>query len=159
MQETTVNFEPMYEGQLPWFIKLFVLYLAASLLASVFRGIRLMWTLHSLRKMGREAATQASTEFQFLWDSCNAKTASIKHLSALTFLLTVLVSAWSMTQILKGVSMEKVTGTAPFAGATAEVLTAFSLGILVCAVLYAIAFIYEALLVRCKLRSARLKQM
>jgi hypothetical protein len=157
MQETTVPFEPMYEGQLAWFVKLFVIYLAAALLTSVLRAIRLMWSLHSLRKMERESADRVNAGFQFLWDSCHAKTASVKNLSAMTFLLSFLVSAWRMTEILRGVSMEKVTGTAFLAGAAAEVFTVFSLGILVCAILYAIAFFYETALVRCKLRAARPK--
>jgi hypothetical protein len=155
MQETTVGFEPMYEGQLPWLTKLFVMYLAVALLASVFRAIRLMWSLRSLRKMEQETANEPPSGFQFLWDSCHAKTASTKNLSALTFLLSFLVSAWSMTRILTGVSMEKVTGMAFLAGATSEVLTIFSLGILVSTALYAFAFFYEALLVRFKLRFVR----
>jgi|SRR3954447_2285393 hypothetical protein len=155
MQETTVPFEPMYEGQLAWFVKLFVIYLAAALLTSVFRAIRLMWSLRSLRKMERESADRVNAGFQFLWDSCHAKTASVKNLSAMTFLLSFLVSAWRMAEILRRVSMEKVTGTAFLAGAAAEVLQVFSLGILVCAILYGIAFFYETAIVHCKRRATR----
>lgn len=154
MQQTTVPFEPMYEGQLAWFVKLFVVYLAAVLLASVFRAVRLGRSLRCLRKMERENADKLNAGFHFLWNSCHAKTASLKNLSALTFLLSVLAGAWKMREILRGVSMEKVTGTAFLAGAAAEVLT-ISFGILVCAILYAFTFFYEAALGRIKLRATR----
>jgi hypothetical protein len=152
MQETTVGWEPMYEGHLPWFNKVFVVYLALVLFVSVFRAVRLIWHLRGLRKMGQEAPSQLPSRFQLLWETCYAKTASIKNLSALTFLLTLLVSAWSTTRILLGVSIEKVTGVGFLAGAMAEVLAVFALGILVCAALYAFAIFYEAALVRCKMR-------
>lgn len=51
--------------------------------------------------------------------------------------------------------MEKVTGTTFLAGAMAEVLTIFSLGILICIVLYTVASFCEALLARHKLRLDR----
>jgi hypothetical protein len=53
--------------------------------------------------------------------------------------------------------MEKVTGVGFLAGAMAEVLTTFSLGILVCAALYAFAIIYEGALVRRKMGLDRAK--
>jgi ABC-type enterochelin transport system permease subunit len=72
--------------------------------------------------------------------------------AGLPFLLSFLISAWNMIGTLKGISMQKVTGTAFLAGATAEVLTAFYFGMLVCVVLYAFAFFCETLLLRYKLR-------
>lgn len=157
MQETTVGWEPMYEGHLPWFTKVFVVYLALVLLVSVFRAISFMWRLRGLRKMEQETATQLTSRFQFLWESCYARTASIKNLSVLTFLLSLLVFAWSTTRILLGVTMEKVTGVGFLAGAMAEVLTVFSLGILVCAALYTFAIFYEGVLVRRKIVLDRAK--
>jgi hypothetical protein len=149
-EETIVGWEPMYEGRLPWFTKVFVVYLALVLLVSVFRAVRLMWRLRDLRKMGQEAPGQATSRFQLLWETCYASTASIKNLSALTFLLTLLVSAWSTTRFLQTVSMEKLTGVGLLAGSMAEVLAMFALGILVCTTLYAFAIFYEAALVRRK---------
>jgi uncharacterized membrane protein len=69
----------------------------------------------------------------------------------LTFLLSVLVLAWGTATILQGAAKEKVTGSAFLAGAMAETLTTFSLGIFVCAVLYAFAIFYEGLLARRKM--------
>ncbi|HEY4842776.1 MAG TPA: hypothetical protein VIH78_12465 [Terriglobales bacterium] len=48
--------------------------------------------------------------------------------------------------------MEKSTGVAFLAGSMAEVLTVFSLGILVCTVLYTFAIVFDAVLVRRKMR-------
>ena len=105
--------------------------------------------------MKRESADKLDSRFQLLWNSCSVKTASMKNLSALTFLLAFLVCAWRMVEILRGVSMEKVTGTTFLAGAAAEALTTFSLGIVVCVILYGFAFFYEAALERGKARATR----
>jgi hypothetical protein len=152
MQETTVGWEPMYEGHLPWFTKVFVVYLAIVVLISVLCAISLVWRLRALRKMEREPATLLTSRFPLFWESCHATAASIKNLSVLTFLLSLLVFAWSTTRIMLGVTMEKVTGVGFLAGAMAEALTMFSLGILVCAALYTFAIFYEAVLVRRKMR-------
>ena len=117
MQDTsTIRWEPMYEGQLPWFIRLFVVYLAVVLLLFCFRAIRMLRHLRSFSKAGQEANA---------WGLCHARALALKNWSALTFLLSFLVSSWSMTETLHGISMQKVTGTAFLAGATAEVLTTF----------------------------------
>jgi len=155
MQEGTIPFEPIYEGHSPWFVKLFLVYLAAVLLTSAFRAVRLVWSLRGLQEMKREGADKLDTRFQFLWNSCSVKTASMKNLSALTLLLAFLVCVWRMGEILRGVSMEKATGTTFLAGAAAEALTTFCLGIVVCVILYAFAFFYEAALERCKARATR----
>jgi hypothetical protein len=122
MQETAIGWEPMYEGRLPWFTKVFVVYLALVLFASVFRAIRLMRHLRGLRKVEQETPSPPTSRFQLLWEICYAKAASIKNLSVLTFLLTLLVFAWSTTRILLGVTMEKVTAAGFLAGAIAVLL-------------------------------------
>jgi hypothetical protein len=164
MQETGVRGEPIYEGHLPWFTKVFVLYLAPVLFMSVLRAISLMRRLRRLPKAQKEAPTHqgsassrtssrpegAGGGFQALWEFCYIKLALIKNLSLLTFLLSLLLFAWSTTRILQGAAVQKVTGSAFLADAMAEVLTTFSLGIIVCAVLYAFAIFYEAVLARRK---------
>lgn len=172
MQEKDVGWQPMYEGHLPWFTKVFVLYLALVLLVSVFRAVSLMRWLRWLRwlhKAQKEVQTQlgaasprtssrpeaAGGSFQALWEFCYAKVALIKNLSMLTFLLSLLVFAWSTTRILQGAAVQKVTGLNFLAGAMAEVLTTFSLGIIVCAVLYTFAIFYEGVLVRRKMGKSR----
>jgi hypothetical protein len=152
MQETTIGWEPMYEGHLPWFTKVFVVYLALVLLLSVARATGLIRRLRALRKLEQEAATELTSKLPLFWESLWAKTASIKSLSMLTLLLSLLVSAWSSTQIMLGITREKSTGVAFLAGSMAEVLTVFSLGVLVCTVLYAFAILFEAVLARRKMR-------
>ncbi|MGA8152739.1 MAG: hypothetical protein WB952_17440 [Terriglobales bacterium] len=50
-----------------------------------------------------------------------------------------------------GITREKSTGVAFLAGSMAEVLTVFSLGVLVCTVLYALAMFFETVLARRKM--------
>lgn len=164
MQETDVGWDPMYEGHLPWFPKVFLVYLAVVFLLSLFRTLSLTWRLHRLQKTQAQVSAQAAAaspktplhpedargSFQFSWEYCYAKVAMMKNLSMLTFLMSVLVSALWTTEILKGAAMEKVTGSAFLAGAMAEVLTTFSVGIAVCAVLYALAMFCEGRVVRRK---------
>jgi hypothetical protein len=152
MQETTVGWEPMYEGHLPWFTKVFVAYLALVLLLSAARAISLMRCFRAFRKLERETATELTSTFPLFWESLYTKIAAIKNLAVLTSLLSLLVFAWSTTQILRGVTMEKSTGLGFLTGAMSEGLTVFSLGILVCAVLYIVAIFFEAALVRRKMR-------
>lgn len=146
MQEsTTIQWDPMYEGQLPWPTRLFVIYLVVVLIVFCVRATRILWLLRSLRK-----PTQEANVFQLAWDSCHTTIVSMKNWSALIFLLSFLLSSWSLTETLRGISVQKVTGTAFLAGATAEVLMTFCFGMLVCTILYAFAFFCETLLVRCK---------
>lgn len=148
MQEnTTIQWDPMYEGQLPWSTRLFIIYLAVLFLVFCFRAIRMLLHLRTLRKGAQDA-----NAFWLTWDSCHARAVSIKNWSALTFLLSFLVSAWNMAETLHGIAVEKATGAAFLAGATAEVLMTFCVGMFVCAVLYAFGFLYETLLARCKSR-------
>lgn len=153
MQEsTTIEWDPMYEGQLPWPTRLFVIYLAVVVVLFCFRAIRMLWHLRSLRKVAQETNAELGSGFWLAWDSCHARTISIKNWSTLTFLLSFLISSWNITETLKGMSTQKVTGTAFLAGATAEVLTAFYFGMFVCVVLYAFGFFCETLLLRYKMR-------
>lgn len=165
MQKTGVAWEPMYEAQLPSSTKVFVLYLALVLLVSAFRAISLVRQLWWLQKAHVEGSTQLTTadqrasptseeaeiRFHLVLEFCHAKIASMKRLSVLTFLLTLLVLAWGTANILHGVAMGKVTGSAFLAGAMAEGLTSFSLGIFVCAVIYAFVTFYEGVLARRKM--------
>jgi hypothetical protein len=107
----------------------------------------MLWQLRRLRKPAPEA-----NGFWLAWNSCHARMASMKNWSALTFLLSFLVFAWSMTETLYGISVQKVTGTAFLAGTTAEMLMTFCFGMLVCVILYAFAFFCETLLARYKSR-------
>lgn len=151
MQETTIGWEPLYESHLPWFTKVFVAYLVLVLLLSAARATGLIRRLRALRKLEQETATELTSKSRLFWESLCAKTAEIKSLSILTWLLSLLVFAWSTTQIMLGITREKSTGVAFLAGSMAEVLTVFSLGVLVCTVLYALAMFFETVLARRKM--------
>ena len=154
MQEgTPTQWDQMSEVRLPWSIRLFDIYLAVVLLAFCFRAIRMLWHLHTLRK-----SAQKANGFQLAWDSCHARTVSMKNWSALTFLLSFLVPAWNMTETLRVISDQKVIGTAFLASTTAQVLTTFCLGMFVCAILYAFAFFCEARLARYKSQQSLSRQ-
>lgn len=157
MQETGLGWDPIYEPQLPWFTKAFVIYLVVVLLVSVFRVIRLMWRMREFRKIEQGNPNELTSRFQFLWESCQAKVASVKSLSVLTILFSLLVFSWNTTILLQGITMEKVTGAAFLAGTMAVVFTDFSLGILVCAALYILAIFCDDILVRRKMRLYRAK--
>ncbi len=151
MQETSVGWNPSYVGHLPWFANVFVLYLTVALLASMIRAVglaRRIWRIE-------EKQHEEDGGFRLTWEFCQAKTASIRRLSALTFLLSVLVLAWSTAKILQGAADQKVTGSAFLAGAMAAALTEFAFGIFVCAVLYGLGILCEGLLVRRKIDFAR----
>jgi hypothetical protein len=96
----------------------------------------------------QSAVQQANSNNRICTRNARRQTNFVSH----SILLTLLVSAWSATRVLLGVSMEKVTGVGFLAGAMAEVLAMFALGILVCAALYAFAIFFEAALVRRKMR-------
>ena len=151
MQETGLGWDPMYDRQLPWFTKAFVIYLVVVLLLAAARVIRLMWRMREFRTIEQGNANELISRFQFLWESCQAKVASLKSLSVLTILFSLLIFSWNTTTLLQGITMEKVTGAALLAGAMAQAFSNFSLGILVCAVLYIFAIVCDVILVRRKM--------
>jgi len=151
MQEsTTIQWEAVPEGHLPWSTRLFVIYLAVVLIVWCFGVVRMLWQFRSLRQANLEAGGSS----WLAWNSCHARVVSMKNWSALTFLLSFLVFAWNMTETLHGISAQKVTETAFLAGTTAEILMTFCFGMLVCVILYAVAFFWEALLSRYKSRQS-----
>ena len=152
MQSDTIQWNPMYEGQVSWSARLFVVYLVVLLLVSGVRGMRMLWQLCRVRR------AEEPNAFWLAWDSCNAAMVSLKNWSALTFLLSFFVCAWNMADTLRGISMQKVTGTAFLAGSAAELFAVFCFGMFVCVVLYGFTFFYEGLLTRHKLRQSVSRQ-
>ncbi|HTR26785.1 MAG TPA: hypothetical protein VMI10_22630 [Terriglobales bacterium] len=146
MQEGIGGWDPMYEGHLPWFVKVFVLYLLLAAAVLVFRCLKLTWDLLALRRVERRSESGDHSSFQPLSGSCQARITSTKNLALLTFILSLLVAACDTSGILRGISTERVTATAFLAGALAEVFTMFAIGLTVCAALYACAFFFESML-------------
>jgi TRAP-type C4-dicarboxylate transport system permease small subunit len=69
----------------------------------------------------------------------------------LTILVSLFVLAWGARAIMQEVAVQKVLALGFLAGCMAQTLTTFSLGILICAVLYAFTIFYEGALVRRKI--------
>ncbi|HEV7219924.1 MAG TPA: hypothetical protein VGN39_13710 [Terriglobales bacterium] len=91
---------------------------------------------------------QAESRFLFLWEMCSVKVESLKRLVILTLLLSIFVFVSLTIQFLTDLTISKATGIAVITGSIAESLTPFSLGILACAVLYAVYGFYRGVLTR-----------
>jgi len=142
--EQTVSFQPIgYEGRVPWFVDLFVIYLLCVLLMTVARAVRLMWTLRKHRKaQSREALLESSSES--LWENCYSVIRSMRNFSHLTFLLAALVLCWSAINILEGLTIEKVASLPYFAAGLAEALVPFLMGIIISSALFSCAMFLES---------------
>jgi hypothetical protein len=143
--EQTVSFQPIgYEGHVPWFVNLFVIYLLYVLLMTVVRAVRLMWALRKHRKaQEREAPLESSS--QSIWEICHSKIRSIRNFSHLTFLLAAVVLSWNVINILAGVSTAKAPSFPYVAAQLAEALVPFLMGIIFCAAQFSCAMFLEHL--------------
>jgi hypothetical protein len=151
MQETVPDWQPMYEPTpLAWEARLFVLYLLLVCGFLLLRGMSVIRTLWRTRKAGSNASSQSETKFLKEWSLCSIKVASIKRAAVLTFILSLLALLDGSIRVLTSVSNEKFTGSAVLAGATAEVLVLFALGVSVCAALYGAYSVLEGVLARRK---------
>ena len=125
MQEKqTVSFQPIgYEGHVPWFVNLFVVYLLYVLLTTVGSAVRVMWSLRKIRKASeREPCIELVV--------CSAKIRSIRNFCHLTFLLATLVLSSNTIDILSGVSTAKAPSFTFVAAELAQALVPFAMGIL-----------------------------
>ncbi len=95
---------------------------------------------------------QANDEFHYIWAMCAAKTESIKRISRLTLLLSVLALAQGGIRALKEISMSKTFGPAILTGSAAEMLESPATGLLVCAVLYSLVCLFEGTLMHRRAR-------
>jgi hypothetical protein len=139
MQEAqTVTFQPICEGYLPWFAKLFALYLFIMIVALVVQFVSFVWNLRKLRKLQRNYGSDSSS-FKSLWTDCTAKAYSLKELATLTFLLSFLDLSWCTADILCTVRTAKSPNSSYILLAIADALAPFSLGIIVCIALYLFA--------------------
>ena len=140
-EEQTVSFQPIgYEGHVPLYVRLFLVYLVYVLLSTVTNAIHIVWTLRKHRK---------SQEWE--WERCHSRVRSMRNVSHLTFLLALLVLSWNATSILAGVSMEKVQSFSYLAAGLAEALVPFVVGIGFCAGQFCCAMFIESFLRRRRL--------
>lgn len=145
-EEQTVSFDPMYvDGPVPWFERLFMLYLLLVSLTAIIRFLRLAWALRRHRKE-QKSASFSGLDSQDFWDSCRTRCQSLRNSSILTFLLTTLVTAWSAVNMFTQVTVQKTASLIAIAGATSETLTTFSIGIIVCTMIFCCAIFLERLI-------------
>jgi hypothetical protein len=158
MQEgSQIGWDPLsIDYHLPWESRLFVLYLIAVLAISIVRLgslVRQFWSLrHALAPKSGSVTEGSELEIKFfnVWGACSAKVQSMKRAVVLTFLLSVLVATDGLRATVLAIADQKAFLIGAFNGGLAEALTLFALGILVCAVLYAICGFCEGILVRRK---------
>ena len=149
-EEQTVTFQPMYDVYVPWYVRLFHLYLALTVLLALIRSARVVWTLRTQR-----AATQQSEHLQDFWDHSQVRARSLKTLSHLTFLISMIALLWSLADVLSQVATQKTAGIGAVAGGLADTLRIFSSGVVVSAALLCAAVLCEHLIRRRKLGNNR----
>ena len=149
-----VGWDPIaINRQMPWQSRLFLFYLLFVIGVSLVRTasmVRHLWLLRSLSSLEsrRTDESEPGTKFFRLYDACSAKLRSMERSVVLTFLLCVLMAADQTRAMLAGVALEKYTGIAYLSSSIAEVLAVFSIGVLVCTMLYAFCDFVQGALTR-----------
>jgi hypothetical protein len=162
MQDQQVGWDPIaINHQIPWQSRLFLLYLLFVIVISLIRTASLMrslWLLRSLSspEKGGPDHSELSSRLLGIYDACSAKVRSIERSVVLTFLLAVLTAADQTRAVLASVALEKYTSLFYLSASAAEVLTVFVIGVLVCALLYALCDLFQGTLTR---RRARWKAL
>jgi hypothetical protein len=149
MQQTPqVGWDPIaIDYRPPLALKLLVLYLLVVVVLSLVKSASVLRMLWSLTRNSRQRP-RMGYEFLHLWKTCSNKIQSMKRLVFVTLLWTVLVASLLLRNVLIWIVEQKAFWPAAVGGSLTEVTTAFTLGILVCAVLYAASAFYEGELLR-----------
>ena len=141
MQETGPEWVPMYEPHLSGEVRLFILFLLIALIFMAMQWARFVYFLGRTRKLGpepgRDSESSAVREFLRDMELASIRVGSLRKTAVVVFLTSVLVLLDGTARILRAIAIEKNPGSAALAGAGAETLAVFSIGILVCTVLYA----------------------
>ena len=147
MQEgTPMGLDPLsISYQMPWEARLFILYLLVIVTTSLVKSARVV---HILWLSKRSSLKKSSTEGEFAlaWERCSNKVQSVKRWVFVTLLWTVLVAAMLLRREFMFFIAQKMFWSGAFFQPTAEVLTVFVLGILVCAALYTTCTLCEGAL-------------
>jgi len=152
-EEQTVTFQPM-ENYVPWYVGLFRLYLALVILLAIFRFARLLWTLRK-KRIGDQIQLLADVNLSEHWERSYIKARSFKTLSLLTFLVAVTVFVWTMSGDLMQVATQRTSGVGAIAGALADALKTFAVGLIVSTALFCCAAFCERLIDRHRLGRTR----
>ena len=148
-EEQTVTFSPM-EVYVPWYISIFRLFLIVVMLLAIFRFARLLWTLRKKRILQQTESLVGLSLSEF-WDRLYLRARSFKTLSLLTFLIAVTVLVWTLSCDLMQVATQKTSGAGAVAGAFADALKTFAVGVIVSTALFCCAAFCERLIHRHRL--------
>jgi hypothetical protein len=149
MQEgPPIGLDPLSIGyQLPWVSRPFILYLLVVVTVSVVKSasaLRILW----FSKPDSLQPSSNESEFVLAWERCSNKVQSIKRWVFVTLFWTVLVGAVLLRSTFMLFAEQKMLWPGAFFMSMVEALTVFSIGSLVCAVLYMACALYEGALLR-----------
>jgi hypothetical protein len=125
-EDQTIAFQPMHDTFVPWHVRLFVLYLALIVLLAVLRSGRLVWILRTQRIAAKQS--ESFSRSQDFYGYLYVRTRSLKSLSHLTVLVSLISLLWSLADDLTQVVTQKTTGIGAVASALADTLRTFSAG-------------------------------
>jgi hypothetical protein len=117
-EDQTIAFQPMHDTFVPWHVRLFVLYLALIVLLAVLRSGRLVWILRTQRIAAKQSESFSRSQdfYRYLY----VRTRSLKSLSHLTVLVSLISLLWSLADDLTQVVTQKTAGIGAVASALAE---------------------------------------
>lgn len=142
----TVGWDPVaVNHHLPVAAKLFIVYLCVSASMSLVKFVNVARTLWSGAR-----ARATGQEYSHLVHACDHKIRSMKRLSHLTLLLTVLVFSMLLRSDFMGFAEEKYVGWGAFSGSVVEALSIFAAGICVATAIYIVYAFCEGALLRRK---------
>ena len=148
MQEGTVGWDPIsIRPVFSWQEKVFVLYCLFVVGFAVLRSISLarhLWFGGALA----EGKGPGHSQFRFVWEICSSRVVRMRRLAVFTILITLLVFADGVANFLATVTTEKQIGMAAAAGTGAQLAAFVGFGLIVCALLYACAALFEGVLFR-----------
>jgi len=154
-EEQTVNFDPRYicYQPVPWYTRLFTLYLFAVIVLMIFRTVSLASGLWRMRA-SKSAATAPAAILERC-ESAFARIKTLKNISLLTLFLSVANFALCLAGSLQQVAIQKTAGLVALSGAIAECLSTFAFEFFICSVLFALAIFFEHLFARRRQRLPR----
>ena len=146
-EEQTVSFSPMYvEGPVPWFTRLFALYILVVVVIFLVRVIKLLVGLRNLRRAQKHPNPAAAGDS--LWAECYSKANSFKEISTLTFYASFLNATWLSANVLLSARAEKEANPGYVLARAGDGLFYLALGLIVCTALYSAALLFQAALRR-----------
>ena len=148
-EDQTVDFQPMYvDGPQPWYVNLFLLYLLLVVVVFLVRLIKLTIHLRRLRKAQKYPGATMSSDA--MWSDCYAKAHSLKEISALTFLISLLTFTWYAVDVLASIRFAKRPSTAFVLARFGDGLPVLAFGLIFCIGLYFTAMVTQSRLRRWK---------